>query len=444
MNIKQTIFLPFALILLFVFNDSAMANKTCCMRDIASMPVSGADESQSVILIGLWQEVLIPNAIDSECPHIDFYDMKRMGQLNMPKEYLDYVFKSNFSDNKQRGVCTLNLELYDHHHGKVVKQAQAIWKYEEVAGSKFRRAVQPIHEMARQFMPLSKTLSDYERAPESCSVDPEKDPVEPDETITVNISGIKDSEGRTSADFQWILVKAKKGEIVNGEEWNDYKGFKVGGGSVNVKYKAPSCCKKEEETVIVYNSCWQKPEHPGLPENKIGKATFSKAPEVIKASIEYDHELTHLFPCDGCYRVTRVTGKVPITIYLDEKPPRIRGGGKVKSKLYGEGDGCNVTASGTMSVSISGTVRKSNDDEQLLLVRFSENHPDNWTVNMVCPEKPDDSGHYPEPMDPPPRIKDDVWIFKLEDGFRLHLQGNFSGKGWNNILHVPCLRSCSK
>jgi len=156
MNIKQSILMLFALILLFVFNDSAMAQKTCCTRFISSMPVSGADnKSQSDILIGYWEEVLIVDAIVSECPNIDIV---RMGKL----EHLDYVFKSNFSDNKQRGICTLNLQLYDHHHGKVVKEAQAMWKYDETAGSMYQHAVQPIHDMAKQFMPLSKTLSDYE------------------------------------------------------------------------------------------------------------------------------------------------------------------------------------------------------------------------------------------------------------------------------------------
>ena len=110
MNIKQSILMLFALILLFVFNDSAMAQKTCCTRFISSMPVSGADdESQSHILIGYWEEVLIVDAINSACPNID---IERMGKL----EHLDYVFKSNFSDNKQGGICILNLQLYDHHH----------------------------------------------------------------------------------------------------------------------------------------------------------------------------------------------------------------------------------------------------------------------------------------------------------------------------------------
>lgn len=311
MHIRHFIIVLFTFFLLFVINDSAMAQKTCCTREIASVPVSGANESQNSRLIGYWEEVLIPDAINSECPHIDFNVFEAMGQ---PIEYFDYVFKSNFSDNEQRGICTLNLQLYDHHHGKVVKEAQAIWKYEEIDLSKFRHAVSAIHDMARQFIPLSKTLSDHERVPETCSVDPEKDPVEPDETITVNISGIKDRKGRTSADFQWILVNAKKGEIVNGVEWDDYKGFQVDGGAVNVKYKAPKGCKKEEETIFVYNSCWQKPEHPGLPENRIGDTTFNIEPKVIEAFIEFNHEVGFIkYALDGVkIQVTEtISGKVP-------------------------------------------------------------------------------------------------------------------------------------
>jgi len=434
MNIKQSILMLFALILLFVFNDSAMAQKTCCTRFISSMPVSGADnKSQSDILIGYWEEVLIVDAIVSECPNIDIV---RMGKL----EHLDYVFKSNFSDNKQRGICTLNLQLYDHHHGKVVKEAQAMWKYDETAGSMYQHAVQPIHDMAKQFMPLSKTLSDYERVPESCSVDPEKDPVEPDETIAVNISGIKDSEGRTSADFQWILVDAKKGEIVNGDEWNGYKGFQVGGGAVNVEYKAPKGCKKEEETVFVYNSCWQKPEHPGLPENKIGDTTFSIEPKVIEAFIEFDHEVGFIkYAPDGVkIRVTEnIKGMVPITIHLKDKPPSIKGKGTVASKDYGSRGGCTISGSNKVTVAIAGVVKETKNKEIQLLINYGGKAPPH-ELRTVCGDKTFSV------LNPNMAIGNDGefigdFTFLLEDGFRIHIPYG-TGRGWNYILNVPCQR----
>jgi len=433
MNIKQSILMLFALILLLVFNDSAMAQKTCCTRFISSMPVSGADKSQSHILIGYWEEVLIVDAIDSECPNIDIV---RMGKL----ENLDYVFKSNFSDNKQRGMCTLNLQLYDHHHGKVVKEAQAMWKYDETAGSMYQHAVQPIHDMAKQFMPLSKILSNYERVPESCSVEAEKDPVEPEETITINISGIKDSEGRTSADFQWILVDAKKGEIVNGVEWSGYRGFQVGGGAVNVKYKAPKGCKKEEETVFVYNSCWQKPEHPGLPENRIGDTTFTIEPKVIEAFIEFDHEVGFMkYAPDGVkIQVTEtISGKVPITILLKNKPPIIKGKGIVASKDYGGRGGCTISGSNKVTVTVVGTVKEAKNGETRLQIKYKGEAPSH-ELRTVCGDK-----SFAQPNANMAIGNDGEYIgdfkFLMEDGFRIHIPYG-TGRGWNYILNIPCQR----
>jgi len=332
------------------------------------------------------------------------------------------------------------MKLIDCVHNTVVKEASITWPCVSFPNSCIDITMNFIASFAAYFQPLDKIIFDYERIPESCSVDPEKDPVEPDETITVNISGIKDSEGRTSADFQWILVDAKKGEIVNGDEWNGYKGFQVGGGAVNVKYKAPRGCKKDKETIVVYNSCWQKPEHPGLPENKIGDTTFTIEPKIIEAFIEFDHEVGFIKHApDGVkIRVTEsIKGMVPITIHLKDKPPSIKGKGTVASKDYGSRGGCTISGSNKVTVAIAGVVKETKNKEIQLLIKYGGKAPPH-ELRTVCGDKTFSV------LNPNMAIGNDGefigdFKFLLEDGFRIHIPYG-TGRGWNYILNVACQR----
>jgi len=404
---------------------------TCCTRHV-TVDISGP-AAEAGLAIAEWSSLFSSEggSSPSQCPIL----------IVGPGGCIDYQFKGVLSSGP---AGRLDMKLVDCNHNTVVKVGSITWPCASFPNPCPDVMINFIVPFAAGFQPLNQIIDDYERIPVSCSVDPEKDIVEPDESMTVTVSEITDAQGRNSADFQWILAEAADGQILNGIEEGGLKGFQVDGGTVEVTYKAPSCCKKEDEDIYIYNSCWEKPEHPGPPENRIGKATFTKEPKVIEASIEYDHELIQKFPCVGCYRKNRITGTVPITINLEDRPPSIHGKGSVKSNLYGEGDGCTLSAAGMMTVSISGTLKSSGDDQQLLLVRFDENHAEDWTVHMVCPSKPEDSGNYSEVMGPPPKSKNDVWTLTFEDGYRLHLQANFSGMGWNNILHVPCLARCSE
>jgi len=209
---------------------------------------------------------------------------------------------------------------------------------------------------------------------------------------------------------------------------------------VNVRYKAPRGCKKEEETVFVYNSCWQKPEHPGLPENRIGDTTFSIEPKVIEAFIEFDHEVGFIkYAPDGVkIRVTEnIKGMVPITIHLKDKPPSIKGKGTVASKDYGSRGGCTISGSNKVTVAIAGVVKETKNKEIQLLIKYGGKAPPH-ELRTVCGDKTFSV------LNPNMAIGNDGefigdFKFLLEDGFRIHIPYG-TGRGWNYILNVPCQR----
>lgn len=103
-----------------------------------------------------------------------------------------------------------------------------------------------------------KLLWEFEKIPISCVIKPEKDVVEPDEQISIEITAFKDRKGRNSREFNRIVVQALEGEILNGEKSTfdpGYRVFTVGNGSVTVLYKAPELGEITEDMIYAYNSC---------------------------------------------------------------------------------------------------------------------------------------------------------------------------------------------
>jgi len=69
MNINQSILMLFALMLLFVFNDSAMAQKNYCDRTVAAAPISlpkPQESDRSTFLKGAINKVLAENSAEEE------------------------------------------------------------------------------------------------------------------------------------------------------------------------------------------------------------------------------------------------------------------------------------------------------------------------------------------------------------------------------------------
>jgi hypothetical protein len=166
---------------------------------------------------------------------------------------LDYLFRGELSTvggTEGPASHTLRMQFFDHHRGETVKEGSAAWTGIVSDG------LDEVRELARTFLPLDELMVDYERIPETASVEPEKDPIANADRMTVQVRDIMDSRDRPSQPWQWILVQVEKGRILNGEAQGEgFRRFEVGGGSVDLSYKAPDACKKQTETIAIYNSC---------------------------------------------------------------------------------------------------------------------------------------------------------------------------------------------
>jgi hypothetical protein len=165
----------------------------------------------------------------------------------------DYLFRGDLvaiGGAEDPTGYTLNMQFFDHHRGEVVKHGQTSWTGSTGFGEDAVRA------LATTFLPLDELMLDYERIPELAVVQSSRDPIEAGARMTVHVRDIVDGKSRPSRPWQWILVKAEKGKILNGEAQSEgYRRFEVGDGSVDLRYKAPDACKKQTETITIYNSC---------------------------------------------------------------------------------------------------------------------------------------------------------------------------------------------
>lgn len=115
-----------------------------------------------------------------------------------------------------------------------------------------------IVELIQHLRPFDDKIEAYERIPESCTIEPEKDEIEGGETITINLNNIQNAKGRTPKPWQRLVVKVDIGKIKNGVNKHPEYIFKVGGGSVAVQYEAPEKCDFDTENITVSNSCETK------------------------------------------------------------------------------------------------------------------------------------------------------------------------------------------
>ena len=133
------------------------------------------------------------------------------------------------------------------------------------------------------------------------------------QTTEVKVSGFLGQTG-PSRDFNRIIVKADRGEIMNGvESSSDPKArvFKVGRGVVSVEYKAPESCEEKTDTIRVYNSC-DIAKAAQIPLTKTAIRDEIAAKEVeIECEWEWTGTITiqqtYRFDCEGERRTDDVT-----------------------------------------------------------------------------------------------------------------------------------------
>ena len=106
--------------------------------------------------------------------------------------------------------------------------------------------------------PIHELLWDFEKIPVTCTISPEKDPVKPDEEISIDLTSFRDRKGQASRESNRIAVWAKNGRILNGEGCRsnpDFRIFTLKKGTIKVQYKAPDSCEETEDVIHVFNSC---------------------------------------------------------------------------------------------------------------------------------------------------------------------------------------------
>jgi len=287
-------------ILLLFLAPIVVAQESCCSVTAGMIPVlmppgqTAYDDSNFIVNAFLSP---MTGAGLAECPRpVNIMSYQGMKNLNRmidgiskamgcqpdPKEKqlraemhgldVDYLFIGTLTaantviiDGYLYGQFTLYVQLIDNcpdRRGTVLKEGQTSWdgSNTQIAGEGgiiCRASLPAIEELGRSFMPLDNIIYDYERTPEHCDIQPEKEPVKIGEKITINLQNIVDGQGRTSQPWQQLLVKVEKGKILNGIENVDCRRFPVGeAGTVAVEYQAPDECPQEKtDTITVENSC---------------------------------------------------------------------------------------------------------------------------------------------------------------------------------------------
>jgi hypothetical protein len=311
-------------------------DRTCCSRELGTLPVAmpaGQQNDLSGWFAGAVDSAQVGPSARSNCPKITFVDTenaKRMDDLidkmtkasrkqgGLPplpadnfqyEKTLDYLFRGTLTAQQITGktpvsdafgyepgtkkvggdligTFTFNLKLEDPDHNATLKEASCSWKGSILDALGFWRSDGTqdymIQNLSRQFQPLEQLIRDYERIPEKCQVKPPQNEIEAGKTVTIQLTDLLDSEGRPTQPWQRVLVKVKRGKILNGEaralSEEAYRVFKVGnGGTIDVQYQAPDKCENIEENLVVNNTC-EKGEDPGqgfAPKREIGKKDFN-------------------------------------------------------------------------------------------------------------------------------------------------------------------------
>lgn len=264
---------------------------TCCFGRRVNAVFTVPPKVSASIVRGVWMKTFNQREFGGgplleDCPLI----VEPSGLLNT-----EYSFVGNLTTEGSWDVLFhLAVQLMDNVHGAVIKEAEVSW-YSDPPGTRNSADMlqQHIYDLAKTFVPLDDLLFAYEGLPQTASVMPAQNPIKAGEQMTIQVN-VGTNAGSALQPWQWVLVRAEKGTILNGTFDREYEGFEyrrfqVGEGTITLNYQTPP----EEfaptvDTVIIYNTC--NIDNPQLtqymPENEIGRATF----EISKSESEEPSE----------------------------------------------------------------------------------------------------------------------------------------------------------
>lgn len=407
------------------WTGSVLAQETCCHRSVTVAPIAMPPEQTAYDYGGMMSAGFASPLLDDpfgigDCPldvgldsyegTINFHNMieaigkatgvapdPHMQELraqlhNMSGEYYFRgsveVANPTIIEGKVYGVFTLTMQLVENCPGRnlVLKEEQTTWDGSnyQIAGEGGlvgRVAGAALEELGQRFMPLDEIIDEYETTPETCRIEPDKDRVKVGETITVTVSGIKDRQGRTPEPFDVILVKAEKGEIINGVENGWLKRFQVGGGSVTIEYKALDECPEEKtDTITVENSCERcAPRYVNFtPEQELATREIEIT---CQMALEYMHQVT--FSSESYQETNTVTGSVS----FDIEDNQVDAQGSVAISTSGVAEDCTIEGSGSNQVHITGQLVPREGDLPELQLSLEETWYSSYQKIMTCPDR---------------------------------------------------------
>lgn len=107
--------------------------------------------------------------------------------------------------------------------------------------------------------PIDEILKKFERRPESCEIKiAGGEEVAPFGEVEVTITDFSDASGRPSREFNRIIVEAERGIIRGGDDVLENpkrQAFRIGDGTVKLRYQAPAECQAGQDEINVYSSC---------------------------------------------------------------------------------------------------------------------------------------------------------------------------------------------
>jgi hypothetical protein len=319
----------YLLLVLLILLPENTAAQTCCLRTIAVLPIGDTG------LASAFESPLHRDCAKSKCHPYDIMSLSGREELErlideigrvsgaspdpqsqkILAEYLDldYLFAGTLSTSEAEGSeahYTLRMQYFDHHHGQVVTQGHTSWTGSVSDG------LDAVRTLALTFLPLDELMYDYERIPERASVDPEKSPIMAGKKMTIHLRDIVDKEGRSSQPWQRILVKAEKGEILNGTPQDGYRVFEVGHGAIDLMYRAPEECRNQNETIFIYNSCNNDPRTVVnfIPEQEIAREEFDILCDRWEGTITYTEQVSGIYKEHKANRLYSMTLKATFDI----------------------------------------------------------------------------------------------------------------------------------
>jgi hypothetical protein len=273
------------------------------------------------------------------------------------------------------GDWTLHVELIDNVHGVTLKEGDFSWegtisdinvrrKWIDGAGvyvPYFGGYEYPLANWIKKFMPkpLNVYLWDYERTPERCKIIPEKQIVVAGEEIKIRIKEITDRKGRPSQRWQRLFVKVDKGQILNGTPREKFRVFEIEDGAIEVEYKAPDDCRKEEETIEVHNSCGLRAISESVTEVRIEEKKFN----IVCLEVE-------LRWSGGCVSFGQEVTTFNLPVNTQEKPHTVEWHGKVSKSCSWDDDGYKCEISNRANFRITGKILPEKDETEKLELVF--------------------------------------------------------------------------